>query len=222
MRMYDLISKKRNGGALNREEMTHLIEGYVKGEIPDYQMSDVFRTISGCSGIKDVGSYLENQESYKQAQKNVASANISFIKTDLIRLREMLIKYGYFSQNPDIRFQTFYLSNVPEFINGQLFVSAVQEQLMPMLTENGVIAYCCQGTSEELLNMPDSVLNNLKEQLVTASPVYQNVIGQQLVNSVEAYRTLRELAKVELVEYPTLCSGNGISDKDTYVYVKQK
>ena len=39
MRMYDLISKKRNGGALSRKEMTHLIEGYVKGEIPDYQMS---------------------------------------------------------------------------------------------------------------------------------------------------------------------------------------
>ena len=39
MRMYDLISKKRNGEALNKEEMTHLIEGYVKGEIPDYQMS---------------------------------------------------------------------------------------------------------------------------------------------------------------------------------------
>lgn len=39
MRMYDLISKKRNGGALSREEMEYLIEGYVKGEIPDYQMS---------------------------------------------------------------------------------------------------------------------------------------------------------------------------------------
>ena len=39
MRMYDLISKKRNGEALSKEEMTHLIEGYVKGEIPDYQMS---------------------------------------------------------------------------------------------------------------------------------------------------------------------------------------
>ena len=39
MRMYDLISKKRDGGALTKEEMTHLIEGYVKGEIPDYQMS---------------------------------------------------------------------------------------------------------------------------------------------------------------------------------------
>lgn len=39
MRMYDLISKKRDGGALTKEEMTHLIDGYVKGEIPDYQMS---------------------------------------------------------------------------------------------------------------------------------------------------------------------------------------
>ena len=39
MRMYDLISKKRNGEALSKEEMTHLIDGYVKGEIPDYQMS---------------------------------------------------------------------------------------------------------------------------------------------------------------------------------------
>ena len=39
MRMYDVISKKRNGGELTKEEMTYLIEGYVKGEIPDYQMS---------------------------------------------------------------------------------------------------------------------------------------------------------------------------------------
>lgn len=39
MRMYDLIAKKRDGGALNREELEYLIGGYVKGEIPDYQMS---------------------------------------------------------------------------------------------------------------------------------------------------------------------------------------
>ena len=46
MRMYDLISKKRNGGALNQEEMTHLVEGYVKGEIPDYQMSAFLMAVS--------------------------------------------------------------------------------------------------------------------------------------------------------------------------------
>lgn len=39
MRMYDIIMKKRNNGALSKEEIDFLIEGYTKGEIPDYQMS---------------------------------------------------------------------------------------------------------------------------------------------------------------------------------------
>jgi len=39
MRASDLISKKRNGGSLSREELHFLIEGYVSGTIPDYQIS---------------------------------------------------------------------------------------------------------------------------------------------------------------------------------------
>lgn len=39
MRVYDLIWKKREGGELTKEEIRFLITGYVKGEIPDYQMS---------------------------------------------------------------------------------------------------------------------------------------------------------------------------------------
>lgn len=39
MRVYDLIWKKREGGELTREEIQFLISGYVKGQIPDYQMS---------------------------------------------------------------------------------------------------------------------------------------------------------------------------------------
>ncbi len=39
MRMYDIIMKKRNKGVLSKEEIDFLIEGYTKGEIPDYQMS---------------------------------------------------------------------------------------------------------------------------------------------------------------------------------------
>ena len=39
MRMYDIIMKKRNKGALSKEEIDFLVEGYTKGEIPDYQMS---------------------------------------------------------------------------------------------------------------------------------------------------------------------------------------
>ncbi len=39
MRAVDLIVKKREGKALNPDELDFLIQGFVRGEIPDYQMS---------------------------------------------------------------------------------------------------------------------------------------------------------------------------------------
>ena len=45
MRMYDIIMKKRNGGELLKEEIDYFIEGYTKGEIPDYQVSALMMAI---------------------------------------------------------------------------------------------------------------------------------------------------------------------------------
>lgn len=39
MRMIDLITKKRNNDILTSEEIKYIIDGYVKNEIPDYQIS---------------------------------------------------------------------------------------------------------------------------------------------------------------------------------------
>jgi pyrimidine-nucleoside phosphorylase len=39
MRAQDVIKKKRDGGILTRAEIQWLIEGYINGQIPDYQMS---------------------------------------------------------------------------------------------------------------------------------------------------------------------------------------
>lgn len=39
MRMYDLIDKKKKGNKLSREEIEFIVNGFTKGEIPDYQMS---------------------------------------------------------------------------------------------------------------------------------------------------------------------------------------
>lgn len=39
MRTVDLIQRKRDGEELTPEEIEYLVEGYTKGEIPDYQMS---------------------------------------------------------------------------------------------------------------------------------------------------------------------------------------
>lgn len=39
MRMVDLIEKKRDGHELTKEEIHFIVDGYTKGDIPDYQMS---------------------------------------------------------------------------------------------------------------------------------------------------------------------------------------
>jgi len=45
MRMYDLITKKKHGGVLTDAEIEYMVDGYVKGEIPDYQMSAMLMAI---------------------------------------------------------------------------------------------------------------------------------------------------------------------------------
>ncbi len=52
MRMYDLIEKKKRGGALSREEIRFMIQGYVSGAIPDYQMSAMLMAVY-FSGMDD-------------------------------------------------------------------------------------------------------------------------------------------------------------------------
>lgn len=45
MRMYDIIMKKRNGEELTTEEIRFFVEGYTRGEIPDYQASALMMAI---------------------------------------------------------------------------------------------------------------------------------------------------------------------------------
>ena len=45
MRMYDIIAKKRDGEELSEEEICYLINGFVSGEIPDYQMSSFLMAV---------------------------------------------------------------------------------------------------------------------------------------------------------------------------------
>ena len=39
VRVVELIERKRDGGTLTTEEIDYLVQGYTKGDIPDYQLS---------------------------------------------------------------------------------------------------------------------------------------------------------------------------------------
>ncbi len=45
MRMYDIINRKKRGEHLTKEEITFMVEGYTRGEIPDYQVSALMMAI---------------------------------------------------------------------------------------------------------------------------------------------------------------------------------
>lgn len=45
MRMPEIIAKKRDGAELSREEIEFVIDGYTRGEIPDYQVSALLMAI---------------------------------------------------------------------------------------------------------------------------------------------------------------------------------
>ncbi len=52
MRMTEVIEKKRDGRALSRDEITYFVEGYTRGDIPDYQASALLMAIVLC-GMDD-------------------------------------------------------------------------------------------------------------------------------------------------------------------------
>lgn len=69
MRIFDIIKKKRDGGKLSDAEIRFFIDGYVRGDIPDYQASalcmaiffrgmDVEETTSLTLAIRDSGEKL--------------------------------------------------------------------------------------------------------------------------------------------------------------------
>lgn len=68
MRAYDIILKKRNGEKLTKEEIEYMVMGYVKGEIPDYQMSAFLMAI--------YFQHLDEEETYFFTETMMRSGEI--------------------------------------------------------------------------------------------------------------------------------------------------
>ncbi len=80
MRMVDIIIKKRNGEILTEEEINFVIEGYVKGDIPDYQMSALLMAIY-FRGM-NIGETISLTKKMAYSGKVLDLSSISGVKID--------------------------------------------------------------------------------------------------------------------------------------------
>lgn len=78
MRMYDIIRQKRDGGVLTEEEIRFFVEGYARGEIPDYQASAM------CMAIFFRGMTLEETTALTLAVRD-SGDRLDFSRIDGIR-----------------------------------------------------------------------------------------------------------------------------------------
>ena len=80
MRMYDIIDKKKKGKELSDEEIRYMINGYVDGSIPDYQMSAFLMAVY-YMGMRD-NELLEMTIAMEKSGDIVDLSAISGIKVD--------------------------------------------------------------------------------------------------------------------------------------------
>ena len=80
MRMVDIIKKKRDGMNLTNEEISFVVNAYMEGEIPDYQMSAFLMTIFYKGMSVDEIVYLTKLMAYTGTKINLS--NIKGFKVD--------------------------------------------------------------------------------------------------------------------------------------------
>ena len=80
MRMYDLIMKKRKGEELTKEEINFFVDGFTKGEIPDYQASALLMAIFFNKMNKRETADLTN--AMVESGDKIDLSNINGIKVD--------------------------------------------------------------------------------------------------------------------------------------------
>ncbi len=80
MRMVDIIEKKRDQHALNKEEIEFFINGYTKGDIPDYQISSLMMAIYFNGMNDDEATFLT--EAILNSGDTIDLSSIDGIKVD--------------------------------------------------------------------------------------------------------------------------------------------
>lgn len=182
--------------------------------------SRVFNLMQGAQGLTIKGTYLEGEESYEQLKKAlIEGKDISFSKCDLLKLKNYVLSNGLTK-----KYDLIYLSNIPDYIDGQTLMSTIDEQLMPLLNEGGEVAYCSQGADFAMLqsmNMNELIDMSKTLKIETALLGNTDVYKIMRANGIEQYALLTEKYDVDTIVSKTLYTGDGKGPDDIVVRIKK-
>ena len=190
-------------------------------EVFGLDLTTAYTTIRGTLAMKTNGTYLESADSYKKTQEKMKAARMFHVTTDLARLKTQLEALKFAKKTGITSFDSIYLSNIPEYINGQSFARIVDQELMPLVKDDGVISYCCQSTDKKTVMRPEKELELLRKEVAYGNGM-NPFDGFQKINSAEGYNKLQECYDVDLQEVDALADCNGQEAHDTYVFVRKK
>jgi len=198
--------------------LSYVFSGFGVGYVPP----EVINLLHGLETLKTENSYLENIDSFNKVRELIKDSRVDFVNCDVSKLGSILKNKGCIDSSFK-GFQSIYLSNIPEYIDGEYFVNVVVEKLMEILEDDGIIAYCCQGVTKDDLNAGKSraldIINDSNNYIADYNPL--NRI--RLINNVYGYELLKKSGfDVSLDESSSLSIDNGYRDNDTFVYVKKR
>lgn len=204
-------------GKIHQVKFDRMMSNYSFGYISSL-IFNMLRTY-GCK--KSEGSYNFSSGSFEETKERLKKAKVSFIESDISCLKDKLLSSSEFSKYDFCGFKSIYLSNIPEYMSGDNFLCAVTEQLMPLLKDDGVIVYCCQAMSEDILTKSKTIdVLDRKEVLSYTSGTTMLNLAEE-INDIEGFQKVRQLYDVSTVSMDTFGGGNGNADTDVYVYIKK-
>lgn len=198
-----------------------IFDSIMKKVKTDYQPSLIFDMLRAFSLKKTFDSYNYSEENYEITKERLRNVSVQFLKSDIGCLKNKLLGSNNFDKRNFGGFKSIYLSNIPEYMSGDRFVSVVRDQLMPLLTDDGIVVYCCQGVDPDLLkNATDEDVCLKKQESLFAEGKDFLHLGQE-INDIEGFKKISNLYDVSMTTTDTYAFGNGFSDTDVFVYIKK-
>ena len=109
---------------------------------------------------KDCLGYLSSEENYYKTREMLKDVKISFVTASIDEIKDKIPE--------DKKFDVVFLSNIPYYLTTDKIVSSVNDQLLPVLNQDGVISMYHQGMR---INWFSQRLENRKFKL-------QRVVGR--------------------------------------------